>query len=115
MPTYVYKCEDCEYTFEARQSFSDDPLTDCPSCDRGDVRRVINNVGIVFKGSGFYITDSRNGKNGHVGMENGRSDTTADDGSDTKKADKAETAPKAEKAPKADKGTGEKKKEKVSD
>jgi predicted nucleic acid-binding Zn ribbon protein len=44
-----------------RQRFSDDPLTDCPECS-GGVRRVINTVGVVFKGSGFYVTDSRNGK-----------------------------------------------------
>lgn len=109
MPTYVYKCEDCEHTFEARQSFSDDPLTECPSCKTGGVRRVINNVGIVFKGSGFYITDSRNGKNGHVGMENGRSDKTAEAGTDAKKAEKTD------KVEKPDKAGAEKKKEKVND
>jgi len=109
MPTYVYKCEVCEHTFEARQSFSDDPLTDCPSCATGEVRRVINNVGIVFKGSGFYITDSRNGKNGHVGTDNGRSDKTAEAGSSEKKSEKVD------KVEKADDAAGEKKKEKVSD
>ncbi|MDX1687452.1 MAG: FmdB family zinc ribbon protein [Candidatus Promineifilaceae bacterium] len=106
MPTYVYKCEDCEHTFEAHQRFSDDPLTDCPSCDTGEVRRVINNVGVVFKGSGFYITDSRNGKNGHVGAQNGRSDKAPEAGADAKKEEKTD---------KAETGAGEKKKEKVSD
>lgn len=62
MPTYVYKCNDCEYVFEARQRMTDDPLSECPSCDDGTVRRVINNVGVVFKGSGFYVTDNRNGR-----------------------------------------------------
>ena len=45
--------------FEAKQKFADDPLTDCPACDEGTVRRVINSVGIVFKGDGFYVTDNR--------------------------------------------------------
>jgi len=110
MPTYVYKCEDCEHSFEARQSFSDEPLTECPSCDTGSVRRVINSVGVVFKGSGFYITDSRNGKNGHVGMENGRSDKTTEAEADTDKADKVEKGEKVASEKKV-----EKKKEKVND
>lgn len=92
MPTYVYKCDDCEHTFEARQSFSDDPLTECPSCEIGEVRRVIHNVGVVFKGSGFYITDSRDGKNGHLSGVNGQSDKKADAvDSGEKKAEKPET------------------------
>ena len=58
MPTYSYRCSACGHQFEAMQRFSDDPLTDCPSCG-GRVRRVIHPVGVVFKGSGWYITDSR--------------------------------------------------------
>lgn len=61
MPTYSYKCVNCDHRFDIRQRFSDDPLTHCPRCE-GQIRRVISNVGIVFKGSGFYITDNRNGK-----------------------------------------------------
>jgi putative FmdB family regulatory protein len=58
MPTYAYKCADCSHQFDQFQKFSDDPLTECPSCS-GKVRRVIQPVGVVFKGSGFYINDSR--------------------------------------------------------
>ncbi len=58
MPAYVYQCESCGVTFERQQSFSEPPLTDCPECD-GHVHRVIQPVGIVFKGSGFYVTDNR--------------------------------------------------------
>lgn len=58
MPTYEYLCNKCEYAFEVVQSFSDAALENCPKCD-GQVRKVYNNVGIVFKGSGFYKTDSR--------------------------------------------------------
>lgn len=61
MPIYAYKCTDCNHEFELRQRMSDSPVTDCPVC-AGNVRRVVNNVGIVFKGSGFYVTDNRNGK-----------------------------------------------------
>ena len=58
MPTYAYACRDCDPRFEAVQSFSDDSLTVCPECD-GSLRKVFNSVGVVFKGAGFYRTDSR--------------------------------------------------------
>lgn len=58
MPTYVYECDSCEHRFEERQSFDDDPLTDCPRCE-GSVRRVLHPAPIIFKVSGFYVTDSR--------------------------------------------------------
>ncbi|CAN7320616.1 FmdB family zinc ribbon protein [Knoellia sp. LjRoot47] len=58
MPTYAYACRDCDHHFEAVQSFSDDSLTVCPECG-GSLRKVFNSVGVVFKGSGFYRTDSR--------------------------------------------------------
>ncbi len=58
MPTYEYLCSECEHAFEAVQSFTDPAIQVCPKCD-GQVRKVYNNVGVVFKGSGFYKTDSR--------------------------------------------------------
>ena len=58
MPTYQYQCADCGEALEIRQSFSDDALTECPVCG-GSLRKVFNAVGVVFKGSGFYKTDSR--------------------------------------------------------
>ena len=61
MPTYMYKCADCGHRFEAVQGFHDDPLDTCPECE-GQARRVIGNVGVTFKGSGFYRTDSRGDK-----------------------------------------------------
>ena len=63
MPTYEYRCDSCDKNFDVVQSFHDDPLTDCPTCG-SPVRKVFGNVGIVFKGSGFYKTDSRNGGSG---------------------------------------------------
>ena len=59
MPTYAYACTECEHRFEIVQSFVDDTLTECPKCD-GRLRKLFNAVGVVFKGSGFYRTDSRN-------------------------------------------------------
>lgn len=58
MPTYQYACTECGHAFEQVQSFSDDALTVCPECS-GRLRKVFNAVGVVFKGSGFYRTDSR--------------------------------------------------------
>ncbi|PIF03678.1 MAG: FmdB family transcriptional regulator [Propionibacterium sp.] len=58
MPTYQYRCSDCGEELEAVQKFTDEALTICPSCD-GKLRKVFNAVGVVFKGSGFYATDSR--------------------------------------------------------
>lgn len=58
MPTYTYQCSDCGVSFDQFQKFSDEPLTTCPSCS-GSVRRVLHPVGVVFKGSGWYINDSR--------------------------------------------------------
>ena len=58
MPTYAYACRDCGHAFDVQQSFSDDSLTVCPECE-GRLRKKFNSVGVVFKGSGFYRTDSR--------------------------------------------------------
>jgi putative FmdB family regulatory protein len=58
VPTYQYACTECHHAFEQFQSFSDDALTVCPQC-QGRLRKVFNAVGVVFKGSGFYRTDSR--------------------------------------------------------
>lgn len=58
MPTYEYRCKDCGHQFDIVQAFTDDALTVCPAC-QGNLKKVFGNVGITFKGSGFYKTDSR--------------------------------------------------------
>ncbi|MFD2417244.1 FmdB family zinc ribbon protein [Amycolatopsis pigmentata] len=58
MPTYQYACKECDHRFEAVQSFSDASLTECPECT-GPLRKLYGAVGVIFKGSGFYRTDSR--------------------------------------------------------
>lgn len=90
MPTYQYACTECGHGFEAVQSFTDDALTECPQCT-GRLRKVFNSVGIVFKGSGFYRTDSREkagavaGKGGTDGTDGAKDSAGA--ASDGKKAD----------------------------
>jgi putative FmdB family regulatory protein len=70
MPTYQYACTECGHAFEQFQSFSDDSLTVCPEC-KGRLRKVFNAVGVVFKGSGFYRTDSRSGSTATVPASGG--------------------------------------------
>ncbi len=60
MPTYDYQCDKCGHAFEAIQSMKDDPLSVCPECDEAALRRIITGgTGVIFKGSGFYVNDSR--------------------------------------------------------
>ncbi|MEI6219997.1 MAG: FmdB family zinc ribbon protein [Actinomycetes bacterium] len=58
MPTYEYACADCGHQFEQFQAFSEEPILTCPEC-KGELRKVYSNVGVVFKGTGFYKNDSR--------------------------------------------------------
>ena len=58
MPIYEYRCKDCGHEFETTQAFTDEPLTECPSC-QGALKKKFGSVGISFKGSGFYKNDSR--------------------------------------------------------
>lgn len=82
MPLYAYECESCHYEFERHQSFSDDPIKVCPVCGQLSARRLIKSVGVIFKGSGFYVTDNRKGASG-----NGRSGTTSSAPSKPEKVD----------------------------
>src|SRR5437870_10007584 len=59
MPIYEYECKNCGKRFEKMQSITAEPLTECLNCGGGPVRRVLHPVGVIFKGSGWYITDSR--------------------------------------------------------
>ncbi|MHB1166412.1 MAG: FmdB family zinc ribbon protein [Candidatus Nanopelagicales bacterium] len=59
MPTYEYSCSSCDTRHEVQQKMADASLTDCPACGRSGLRKLFTNVGVVFKGSGFYRTDSR--------------------------------------------------------
>jgi len=64
MPTYDYRCKSCGYQFEEFQSISDDPLVICPQCAEPSLKRILTGgAGLVFKGSGFYLTDYKNKSN----------------------------------------------------
>jgi putative FmdB family regulatory protein len=94
VPTYQYTCTECGEPLEAVQKFTDAPLAVCPACG-GRLRKVFSAVGIVFKGSGFYRTDSRKGSSAtapaasSATSESGSSNGSADKAAD-KKADKAD-------------------------
>ena len=74
MPTYSYACTECDNRFDAVQAFTDDAFTECPRCS-GRLRKLFGKVGVVFKGTGFYRTDSRAASNG---SSNGEKKATAD-------------------------------------
>lgn len=116
MPTYEYRCKACGQELEVVQSFTDDALTTCEACG-GQLRKVFGNVGIAFKGSGFYKNDSR-GKSTSTaassgadkGGESSSSGGTDSGGSGSTSTDSGSTSPKkdapaAKKKPAADKAT----------
>lgn len=72
MPTYAYRCADCGHAFDIHQAFTDDALTACPQCS-GRLRKVFGSVGVTFKGSGFYRTDSRSKTGSSAGSKSGSS------------------------------------------
>ena len=91
MPKYQYQCKACGEALEVQQSFSDDALTICPNCG-GDLRKVFNAVGVVFKGSGFYKTDSRSGSSSSIPAGSSSSDSSGSS-SGSAPAAKTESAP----------------------
>jgi putative FmdB family regulatory protein len=95
MPTYEYACRNCGSHLEVVQSFSDDPLTECPHCE-GRLRKVFGSIGITFKGSGFYKTDSRPGSTSKRSSESpgdgAKESKETKETKETKKETKAEPA-----------------------
>ena len=86
MPTYQYACTACDEELEVVQKFTDDPLTVCDECG-GQLRKVYSPVGIVFKGSGFYRTDSRNGSKAKDKQANGSGDSSSGKGDSSGKSE----------------------------
>ncbi|GAA2419135.1 FmdB family zinc ribbon protein [Mycolicibacterium llatzerense] len=76
MPTYSYACTECDNRFDAVQAFSDDALTECPKC-QGRLRKLFGSVGVVFKGSGFYRTDSRDSKSSSTAAAPAKSESSS--------------------------------------
>jgi putative FmdB family regulatory protein len=82
MPTYEYACIACGHRFDVRQSFSDDPISECPECG-ADVRRVLYPAGVIFKGSGWYATDSRKGSASHSSSSSSTTDSSSSSSSES--------------------------------
>jgi putative FmdB family regulatory protein len=86
MPTYEYRCKECGEHLEVVQSFKDDALTTCPNCG-GNLRKVFGNIGITFKGTGFYKTDSRPAAKSESSSSSSESSSSSSSSSSEKKSD----------------------------
>ncbi len=114
MPTYEYACTSCGEHLEVVQSFRDDALTECPACG-GDLRKVFGSIGVVFKGSGFYKTDTRSstksstssGEKSSAAESSKSSDSSSSSSSSESSSDSSKKSPTKE-SPKPSKGSGEK-------
>jgi putative FmdB family regulatory protein len=93
MPTYEYRCKSCGHELEVQQAFTDEPLTECPEC-QGSLRKVYGNVGISFKGSGFYKNDARGGS-GSSKSSSSSSDSSSSSGSDSSSSSSSSSSEKA--------------------
>lgn len=104
MPTYEYRCKDCGNELEVVQSFSDDALTTCEACG-GTLRKLFGNVGIAFKGSGFYKNDSRGSGSKSTSTSSSDSGSSTDSGtsSDTKPSSDTSTSTSSDKGSTSDK------------
>lgn len=99
MPTYDYRCDTCEHTFELFQSFAEDPLSTCTKevCNgpgNGTVRKIFSAPGISFKGSGFYKNDSRSKSSSSSSSSEPKSTSSDSSGSDSKAKDSSSSASK---------------------
>jgi putative FmdB family regulatory protein len=102
VPTYSYRCANCDFAFDQHQEFTDDSLTLCPNCGQPQLRKVFNAIGVSFKGSGFYRNDSRakpgikHSKHGGSSSEKSTTSTPSTSGSSD-----AAAKPKTDKTPAA--------------
>lgn len=100
MPTYVYHCDECNDEFEAHQKFSDDPLTQCPEGHEG-VRRVYKPANIIFKGSGWYIKDSKASANGTSSSSKAKREGDKSESAASSEGTKGDGGEKSEKSEKS--------------
>ncbi|MDT5096595.1 MAG: hypothetical protein QOC76_332 [Mycobacterium sp.] len=98
MPTYSYACTECDNKFDVVQAFSDDALTQCPQCE-GRLRKLFGKVGVVFKGSGFYRTDSREAAKA---SSNGSPKSAESKGAESTSSEKSDKSDKKSDAAKSD-------------
>ena len=97
MPTYEYLCKSCGERLEVQQAFSDDPLTECPRCE-GPLRKVFGNVGISFKGSGFYKTDNRSSSKRSSSPSSSESSSSSDSSSASSSSDSSASSDSSSKS-----------------
>jgi putative FmdB family regulatory protein len=97
VPTYSYRCTECDTAFDIQQAFTDESLTECPTC-QGRLRKVFNSIGVTFNGSGFYRTDSRSsGKSKDSGSGSGDSGSSSSSSSSSSESKPASTPAPAKK------------------
>jgi putative FmdB family regulatory protein len=115
MPTYQYACPDCGNEFEKQQKFTDKPIKKCPTCNKRSVYRVVGRVAVAFKGTGFYINDSKNGASkGKDKIEKPSEETKSADTTESTEPVKSEETTETKTEKKEDKKTDKAKKEKKS-
>jgi putative FmdB family regulatory protein len=119
MPTYQYACPDCGAEFEKVQKFTDKPLKKCPKCGKAKVHRVVTRVAVSFKGSGFYVNDSKSSSSTSSTSSKSEKPEKAEkadksEAPETKTESKAEAATESTSAPKAEAKPAESKKSKKS-
>ena len=107
MPTYQYACTECGEQLEVVQKFSDEPLTVCPSC-QGRLRKVFSPVGVVFKGSGFYKTDSRSSSKSSTSSPKTETKSESSSGDSTPKSGDTSTSSSTTCTPAGSGGDGSK-------
>ncbi|MCD2262984.1 FmdB family transcriptional regulator [Dietzia aurantiaca] len=110
MPTYSYRCRDCDVAFDIQQSFAEDSLKDCPQCG-GGLRKLFNTVGVVFKGSGFYRTDSRagagsSGGTGSSSNSSGGSSSSGSSSNDSSSSGSSSSSPSSSSSASSSSGSG---------
>ena len=111
MPTYSYRCADCDHAFDIHQAFTDDNLTICPNCG-GKLRKIFSPVGVSFSGSGFYRNDSRaDAQKSKAGSSSTSESTSKSEGSKSDSPAKSDAAPKSDSSSKADSSSSSPKKE----
>ena len=116
MPIYEYRCNSCGHELEKLQRMSDDPLTDCPSCEESTLRRLISPAGFRLKGSGWYETDFKTGKKRNlIGTDGGEKSKSADgDSAPVKDKDKKSTGGAEDKKSTSDSGSKSASKDKTA-
>ena len=99
MPTYEYRCESCGNEIEVLQSMKDAPLTKCPKCGKDTLKKMVSGgAGLIFKGSGFYLTDYKNKKTSESSSASKKPDSKSETKTETKTESKTESKPESKPA-----------------